>query len=264
MTSEAEPTSLPPSGPQTAGFLVVQRAPVFAARFLELCIRTSPAPDLYREELARLQQALPGIALDRYRGPARAPVDRWGPPPDPQFWADLRAECLADGRDVSWMEEAMRPHTFSNDRARRHMYERLGPLPDGFWEPAKLVNTHLIREGSLAREVLSLTDRPEEHEVVGVALVKDRLPATLGFDVAQWSGSPFSLIVDTMLAPEIGPSPEVAELLPYARQVNGNMRFPTARQAQAFHDWYVALPYYEGCPGPFAVVRVDGVESDQG
>jgi hypothetical protein len=62
-----------------------------------------------------------------------------------------------------------------------------------------------------------------------------------------------------MLFPQWHPAPDedVPALLPFARQLNEHLLFPTAAQAQAFHDWYVAHEWAE--IGTFPVIRVDGV-----
>jgi hypothetical protein len=161
------------------------------------------------------------------------------------------------------MANAMQPRTYPNARAERLLYDRLGPDPHLKWN-VEFIDSHLVPDVGLAREVLAVVEQPEDYEIVRVLRLDDTLgPETLGFDVAQWGGSSFSLILDTMLAPQWHPAPDqdVPALVPYARQLNGHMLFSTAREARAFHDWYVLQPWAEteGYSGAFAVTRVDAV-----
>jgi hypothetical protein len=278
--------------PQLEGYLVVLRPDAHAVFLHEHVAAHMPDPPAYRAWVAALRHALGGLEPARYAGVCRQPIDRWLAPlteehlaeirrkekenaADPEAWARMirasltEEELLAAGEQVllppkpGWLEEVMRaPGSPDPDEpAKRLMYERLGPDPGLRWQ-VDYVNSCLVPDLAFARELLALTGRPEDREVVRVERATEVVTSsTLGFDVGQWGGTPFSVHLDTMLAPQWHPAPEeeVPALSAFARQLNKHLLFPTAAEAQAFHDWYVAHDWAE--IGTFPVIRVEAVPS---
>jgi hypothetical protein len=242
--------------------------------------------------VTELRRALGGVDLAQYAGVAREPIDRWLEPPteeqlqswlepmrtqwaDPEGWersmrADLPEDAFReweaqgkpgppDPEEMERLWRAPRPPD-PDERAARLMLERLGPDPN-IAGHVEFVNSCVLPDLGLAREVHALTGRPDDREVIRVERTSKRAATTLGFDVGQWGGSPFSVILDTMLHPQwhAAPDEEVPELAAFARRLNEHLLFPTAAEAQAFHDWYVAKAWAE--IGTFPVIRVDAVPS---
>ena len=263
---------LPPAPePQRRGYLVVLRPAATAAAFRRELERSWPQAST--EAIAAWSRSLDEMHRKdplRYAGWDRAPVGRAFSARELAAWPEQRERLIAEVEADPDCVPLSLELPFS--AAEHLMTERLGENPTTYWQ-VRFVSASVIPDHDLAHEVLSLTDEPEEREVIHLTRIDDgsdeasgpgpieaQARPFLGFDVGFWGG-PFSLISDTMVYPRWHPGTD--EALPVLRQhaavLNEHMLFPTVEAATAFRSWYrtQAWAESEGDEGDFCIARID-------
>lgn len=177
---------------------------------------------------------------------------------DVAAWARWMAAQAFGLPAIPWPTEA-EVAELADMRASRLMLARLPELPEAWWNCG--IDTDLIPDLSLAREILAACDTPSDRELIYVRrAAPSRSRGSLGFDVAQWGGSHVSLIRDCLVAPQWAPPPQanVPGLRAHVARLNRHVLFDHPADAVAFRTWYLGHEWAEPTDDPdeFPVIEV--------
>lgn len=214
------------------GYLIVLKPNVFGERFGKRAVSAYRA---YAGE--GMWRAFAAFALENYRGTGRFPLE-------------------AGSRHVVELFEAAGGDVQGNKAARARFDEIID------WSEEDPDN-NLFERLADAREVFGLLECPPQWEIIEVRRHDFAVgPATLGFDVACWSGH-YSFIADTLVAPEWHPPApgDCAEVAQEFSSLNQHLLFPRPEDAARFLAYYKSKSWAEteGREGDFCLIQVDQV-----
>jgi hypothetical protein len=207
------------------GFLIVQKPEFFISAY--------EATEFARENAQRLhalRKAAEFVDPLTYRGISRDPI--W-----PAIEVDPKSE-----------------EGFGQAAARRRFRELIGP------SAAEIQDENILSSLTDAEGIRTLLDHPEQYELVYV----ERNHFTnqhelLGYDVGYWGGDHFSLIADTVIAPQWHPPDEdkFVEVADQLKCLNEHALFQTHRDAQSFREYYKGQDWAETeFNNEFEIIRV--------
>ncbi len=181
----------------------------------------------HRQFFQELRDAVSFIAPSRYRGISREPLS-----PLSSFDTDILKEFEVTGGDMR-----------TNYRARRRFLEIVGDN-SCFAD----YDEDLLPDFTVAQEVHSLLDNPDEYEIVSVT----RAPLepnikSLGFDIGYWGGDHFSIICDSVVMPmwHLPDPADFEELAEALRGLNEHGLFQTHVEAEEFRSYYLTKSWAE-------------------
>jgi hypothetical protein len=225
---------------QLTGYAIVQKMERYLLNYMNWQMTRQNL-----HHLSALRDAAPFFDASAYRGTGR-PWVRPLPSLDPKI-----NEQFADtGCDLG-----------TEATASRRFRELIG---EGELEPD--IDEDLFQEDSMAKEIFSLLDCPDDYELL--RLSRREFPKSnclLGYDIGYWGGDHFSLICDSFVAPIWHPpQPEAFHtLVAKLRAVNTYLLFPTPETAVEFRAWYRKQDWAEtetGSIDEFQIIQVCGLE----